>query len=59
MEFKDHLNISFKALKLITPLMLEGKKYDEACNELNLKVAINEDKKDFYPHLMKLIIKMK
>lgn len=49
MEFKDHLNISFKALKLITPLMLEGKKYDEACNELNLKVAINEDKKDFLP----------
>ncbi|EAJ1198445.1 type II CRISPR RNA-guided endonuclease Cas9 [Campylobacter jejuni] len=47
LEFKDHLNISFKALKLITPLMLEGKKYDEACNELNLKVAINEDKKDF------------
>lgn len=49
LEFKDHLNISFKALKLITPLMLEGKKYDEACNELNLKVAINEDKKDFLP----------
>ncbi len=39
--------------------MLEGKKYDEACNELNLKVAINEDKKTFYPHLMKLITKMK
>nr|5X2G_A Chain A, CRISPR-associated endonuclease Cas9 [Campylobacter jejuni subsp. jejuni NCTC 11168 = ATCC 700819]5X2H_A Chain A, CRISPR-associated endonuclease Cas9 [Campylobacter jejuni subsp. jejuni NCTC 11168 = ATCC 700819] len=49
LEFKDHLNISFKALKLVTPLMLEGKKYDEACNELNLKVAINEDKKDFLP----------
>lgn len=49
LEFKDHLNISFKALKLITPLMLEGKKYDEACNELNLKVAINQDKKDFLP----------
>lgn len=59
LEFKDHLNISFKALKLITPLMLEGKKYNEACNELNLKVAINQDKKDFLPAFMKLIIKMK
>lgn len=49
MEFKNHLNISFKALKLITPLILEGKKYDEACSELNLKIAINEDKKDFLP----------
>ncbi|HFP7626722.1 TPA: hypothetical protein ACHDU8_001107 [Campylobacter jejuni] len=47
LEFKDHLNISFKALKLITLLMLEGKKYDEACNEFNLKVVINEDKKRF------------
>ncbi|HDZ4932777.1 TPA: type II CRISPR RNA-guided endonuclease Cas9 [Campylobacter jejuni] len=48
-EFKDHLNISFKALKLIVPLMREGKKYDEVCNELNLKTAINEDKKEFLP----------
>ncbi|HDZ5107103.1 TPA: type II CRISPR RNA-guided endonuclease Cas9 [Campylobacter jejuni] len=48
-EFKDHLNISFKVLKLIVPLMKEGKKYDEVCNELNLKTAINEDKKEFLP----------
>lgn len=56
-EFSDHLNLSLKALKLIVPLMKEGKRYDEVCKELNLNIAINEDKKDLLPAFNETIYK--
>lgn len=48
-DFNDHINLSFKALNLILPLMKEGKRYDEACKLLNLKTKSNNQKFDFLP----------
>lgn len=41
LDFKEHINLSFKALNLIVPLMKELKRYDEACLELGLKKKEN------------------
>lgn len=48
-EFNDHINLSFKALDKILPLMREGKRYDEACRILNLKTKSIDQKQDFLP----------
>ncbi|EGK8008548.1 type II CRISPR RNA-guided endonuclease Cas9 [Campylobacter lari] len=48
-EFNDYINLSFKALSMILPLMREGKRYDEACEITNLKPKTVDEKKDFLP----------
>ncbi|MBT0823712.1 type II CRISPR RNA-guided endonuclease Cas9 [Campylobacter lari] len=48
-EFNDYINLSFKALGMILPLMREGKRYDEACEITNLKPKTVDEKKDFLP----------
>lgn len=48
-EFNDHINLSFKALNLILPLMREGKRYDEACEIVNLKSKTSNQKQDLLP----------
>ncbi|WP_337205312.1 type II CRISPR RNA-guided endonuclease Cas9 [Campylobacter molothri] len=48
-EFNDHINLSFKALKMILPLMKKGLRYDEACKELGLKTKSNDQKFDSLP----------
>lgn len=48
-EFNNYINLSFKALSMILPLMREGKRYDEACEITNLKPKTVDEKKDFLP----------
>ena len=49
LEFNDFINISFKALNMILPLMKDGKIYSEACEILNLKEKTNKQKYDQLP----------
>nr|WP_277930866.1 type II CRISPR RNA-guided endonuclease Cas9 [Helicobacter sp. CaF467b] len=49
LDFNDHINLSFKALYEILPLMEKGKRYDEACNELGLKAKTSNQKSEFLP----------
>ncbi len=48
-EFNDYINLSFKALGMILPLMREGKRYYEACEITNLKPKTVDEKEDFLP----------
>lgn len=47
-NFKDHIMLSTSLVKKLIPLMLEGKRYDEAMNELgyNLNATENQEKYD-------------
>lgn len=43
LTFSKFLNLSFKALNELIPLMKQGKRYDEACKELGFKIPEEYD----------------
>lgn len=42
LKFSTNIELSEKALRQILPLMMSGKRYDEACKEANLTLKIRE-----------------
>lgn len=51
LNFDKFINLSFKALNLILPLMRKGLRYDEAVQKAGLEVAKHTSKGDFLPPL--------
>ncbi|MDA3055773.1 MULTISPECIES: type II CRISPR RNA-guided endonuclease Cas9 [unclassified Campylobacter] len=49
LKFSTNIELSEKALRQILPLMMSGKRYDEACKEANLTLKIREKSEKLPP----------